>query len=113
MQATSFLRESLASDPSLPFWREYIDLSARRGMPEEALALLREVAGRDNLKRAERDVIEDFLARALLAADHVDEGVSVLRERIKAGAGDDASSAPQSLRSREKGDEVVKNSLLL
>ncbi|WP_162145316.1 tetratricopeptide repeat protein [Chthoniobacter flavus] len=80
------LRELLSSDPSLPYWHDYIQLSAQLGDSDKALALLREIVARPNLSLEIRGALRSHYVDALLAADQVEEGVKVLREKIQVEA---------------------------
>ena len=78
-----FLRELLAKNPALPFWDDFISVSARIGEPANALAFLRETAARADLPAQARDYVGGHLWTALLAADEIDEGVKLLRELLE------------------------------
>ena len=109
-QLNSFLREGLAGDPTLPFWPSYIDTAARIGESNQALTFLKEIATKPGLKSAARRATDEWYARALLAADHVDEAIPVLRERIKtasAGATENAEAAREEVKKEDgiPGDE--------
>ncbi|MEI9895321.1 MAG: tetratricopeptide repeat protein [Chthoniobacter sp.] len=82
-QVSDFFREVLSGDPALPYWEPYIQLSARLGEPDRALAFLREVGARPNLSPAAREQTDRFYLTALLAADDIDSGIKVLRETIQ------------------------------
>lgn len=85
-QLAAFLHEVLLKNPSALFWDEYIAFSARSGQSAEALALLKQSAERPDLSAEARVALVKNFAKALLAADQVDEGVRVLRETIQIGA---------------------------
>jgi tetratricopeptide (TPR) repeat protein len=95
-QVHGVLRELLQTDAALPFWEDFIELSARLGESDKALAFLRAVAARPNLSPDARRATSRHYAAALLAADEVEEGLKVLREIIQAGprsgAGDEKSA---------------------
>ena len=80
----AFLRELLAKNPALPFWPDFISLSAKTSESADALAFLRETAARESLPADARERIRQHLWSALLAADEVDEGVKLLRETLDA-----------------------------
>jgi hypothetical protein len=78
-----FLHDLLAEDPNLPYWENYLALSAQTDAAAESLQLVRQAAAKPNLSREEKDVIQNYLIRALLAADEVDEAVSLLQKSLK------------------------------
>jgi tetratricopeptide (TPR) repeat protein len=104
-QTVAFIRESLSTEPSLPLWDNYITLSARTGKADEALAFLREISARADLKPAVRELIDQHLASAFLAADHVEDGIAALREAIKAGAAASKATAAKSPDTAAAGNE--------
>lgn len=101
-EVLAFLREMLARNPSLPFWDDFIELSAHESQSGDALTFLREAMKKPDLAKEARAAVQSHYSAALLAANEVEEGVRVLRELIAAGprAGkDDGSKA---------GDEAAK-----
>ena len=80
----AFLRELLSKNPALPFWPDFISLSAKASESADALAFLRKTAARENLPADAKEHIRQHLWSALLAADEVDEGVKLLRETLDA-----------------------------
>jgi tetratricopeptide (TPR) repeat protein len=81
-QLHDFLYELLSQNPELPFWTDYISLAVQVGKTDQMLELARKSAARQNLTDAQRQPIRQALCGALLAADHVDEGVAELRQMI-------------------------------
>ena len=92
-QFLAFLRELLSADPKLPLWSSFIELSASEGSASEALAFLRSTIAKPGLDENSRAVVQGFLATALLAADEVDEGISVLRALVAMGPKQGAGAA--------------------
>ncbi len=74
-----FFYEVLSQDPGLPFWDEYVLLAARTGKTDRMLKLARAAAANDDLSSSRKTAIHENLAKALLAADELDEGVVELR----------------------------------
>ncbi len=93
-QVQAFMREMLSKDPGLPFWGEFIGLSARAGDAPGALAFLRETAARPGLLPEAREEVESRLWAALLAADDVEQGVKVLHEALAAKMAKAAAKTP-------------------
>lgn len=89
-----FFNELLTQNPDMPFWNDYISLSATVGETDKMLDLVRKTAARDDLSAKRRDALRQNLYRALLAADHVDEGIAevqkILAQPIKAGNWEDS-----------------------
>jgi tetratricopeptide (TPR) repeat protein len=81
-----FLYELLTQNPELPFWGDYIPLAAQVGETERMLALARKSAAREDLSETQRYSIRQYLCNALLAADHVDEGVAEIRKILAQSA---------------------------
>lgn len=81
-ETAAFLGRLLAAHPELPFWADYREAATMAGEAETALPLLKDHSPLN-------------YARALLAADHAEEGANVLRELLKSGdlAGDVARQA--------------------
>jgi tetratricopeptide (TPR) repeat protein len=75
-----FLRDMLTKNPDLPYWNIYIVTAARVGQTDWMLALVRKAAARKGVKPAQVFALRQNLYRALLAADRVPEGVTVLRQ---------------------------------
>jgi tetratricopeptide (TPR) repeat protein len=82
-----FLYELLSQNPTLPFWGEYVQFSAKAGKTERMLALVQSTLNRGDLSENKKVQLRQIYFMALLAADNVDEGVQELRRFI-------ASSAP-------------------
>ncbi|MGV3662751.1 MAG: hypothetical protein ACO1TE_21380 [Prosthecobacter sp.] len=78
----AFLQRLLRKNPSLPYWDTLIELSAQQNASAEALKLLRECLGRQDLSTTVRHRLQARLYKALLAADQRDEGTAVLRELV-------------------------------
>jgi tetratricopeptide (TPR) repeat protein len=83
--ARDYLRDALAKDPMLPYWLDYLHLSTRLGEVESVLELLRATALRSDLSLTAREEVQECTLEALLAADHVEEGLSLLRAIIQNG----------------------------
>ncbi|MES2571955.1 MAG: tetratricopeptide repeat protein, partial [Verrucomicrobiota bacterium] len=81
-QVLGFLRELLARNPELSFWKDFIRLSARQNDAPGALAFLRQTMQRADLTRDARAEVESHYAMALLGAGEVEEGVRILRASI-------------------------------
>lgn len=78
-----FLNELLTQHPELPFWDEYVSIAAKAGETDRMLALVRTTSQRTNLTKTQKANVQQWLPRALLAADQVDEGVKELRALIE------------------------------
>lgn len=78
----AFLFESLAKDPSLPFWSDLIDLAARRGRSGEALELARKSIQVKTLSPAGKNSLLSTLVAAALAHGNVDEAAGYMRQKI-------------------------------
>ncbi|HTS17052.1 MAG TPA: tetratricopeptide repeat protein [Verrucomicrobiae bacterium] len=91
-----FLHDALMADPNLPFWDQFIILAARVGKPDEALALVQQMAHRKDIDSSRQFDIRRHLVLALLAADRVDEGVAELREILRS-VRVDITNTPSSL----------------
>jgi tetratricopeptide (TPR) repeat protein len=79
-----FFYEVLSQDPGLPFWDEYVLLAARTGKTDRMLKLARAAAANDDLSSGRKTAIHQNLAKALLAADELDEGVAQIRALLAA-----------------------------
>lgn len=75
----NFFKELLTQNPGLPFWEAYIGLAAKTGETASMLEMARKAASEEDLSKRKRTNIKQQLYRALLAADHIDEGVAQLR----------------------------------
>ena len=64
----------------MPFWDDYIALSAKVDETDKMLGLMRKSAERQDLDAKRRDSIRENLYKALLAADQVDEGVAEIQK---------------------------------
>jgi tetratricopeptide (TPR) repeat protein len=84
-QVIAFLREMLTRDPSLPFWDDFIKLAAQESASGTALDFFEATLKNPKLNAASRGEVLSHHANALLAADKVEEGISVLRDLILAG----------------------------
>ena len=113
----ALLKEMLASDPTLPLWSDFITLSAQEGAAAEALELMEAKLKDPKLPGGARGKIEPLHANALLAADKVEEGITVLRALIKASpakggeAGDDKVNELQA-RWKRLGMDISPQKLL-
>jgi tetratricopeptide (TPR) repeat protein len=90
-----FLTKLLTKHAEIPFWDNYISMAARLGKTEEALALVRTTAEKRDLPEKTRTSMRGHLSTALIAADKVDEGVSILRELIASQRKELQSPAPK------------------
>jgi tetratricopeptide (TPR) repeat protein len=86
-QVRDFLQEALTNDPGLELWDVDIDLSARLGEADEALAFLHKTLARTDLSASARETVDREYSKALLAADQIDQGLDALRASMKADAG--------------------------
>lgn len=77
-----FFYELLSQDSTLPFWDQYVALAAKSGQTDRMLKLARTAAANEDLSSNKKTTIHQNLAKALLAADQLDEGVSELRALI-------------------------------
>jgi len=93
-QVNDFLRELLSGDPALHYWSVYIQLSARLGESDRALAFLREVAARPDLSPEAQRATSRHEVDALLAADDIDEGVKILRAMNQKGPAPERADQP-------------------
>jgi len=84
-QVLAFVQQLLIRDPSLPFWDDFIALSAQESHAETALVFLRETLSKPALSAPARREVQAHLYAALLGANEIDEGVRVIRELIEAG----------------------------
>jgi len=90
-----FFHALLTDDPGLPFWYNYVQISANVGQTERMLALVRQAAANKDLPPKKRAMVAGVLTRALLAADKVDEGVAELIRQAKAKTGEQADEDDQ------------------
>jgi tetratricopeptide (TPR) repeat protein len=88
-QVHDFLHDLLAKHPELPFWTDYISLSAKTGQTSQMLALIRSVANSTGLSTPQRANAHKAFYLALLAADQIDEGIAELRKVISAAGPSD------------------------
>src|SRR5207253_7389373 len=79
-----FLSHLLEQHPEIHFWENYILVAAKLGKSDEALRLVQKCASKSSgvTTRAQAD-LQAQLAKALLAADHIDEGVAALQRAIR------------------------------
>ncbi|NJM39074.1 MAG: hypothetical protein HC845_15135, partial [Akkermansiaceae bacterium] len=84
-QVLAFLQRMLTEDPTLPFWKAYIEFSAHEGDSPKAVTFMRESLTKLDASAPARAEIESHLYEALLAADQVDEGIEMLKALIKSG----------------------------
>ncbi len=87
----AFLVEALKTQPELPLWDIFVELSARLGQNQQMLTMVDEALANEKLSPTTRRNIERVRADALLSADRVDEGVaqSLTLLAAEAGGGDD------------------------
>jgi tetratricopeptide (TPR) repeat protein len=96
-----FLFELLTKSPDSPFWPHYVQIAAKAGRTDRMLTLARATATSDQVSRNKRATIHQYLFRALLAADQIDDGVKEIQRLIalrrEAGEGDgyESESAAQ------------------
>jgi tetratricopeptide (TPR) repeat protein len=83
-ELAEFLHDLLEKNPDLPFWNEYVALSAKALETDRMLALAETSAARTGLNSKQRTTIQNYLHRAYLAADKIDKAVEVLRQEIGA-----------------------------
>jgi hypothetical protein len=77
-----FLHESLAQDPTLPFWDQYVEVAASASQTKRMLALVQAAVARDDLSDAKKTALRQILFKALLAADDVDGAMQEMRRLI-------------------------------
>lgn len=75
----AFLHELLSQSPTLPFWSEYVQFSAKAGQTDRMLALVRATLARNDLSNGRKAALRQILCIALLASDNVEGGVQQLR----------------------------------
>jgi tetratricopeptide (TPR) repeat protein len=85
-----FFHALLTEDPGLPFWYNYVKISANVGQTDRMLELARQAAARKDLPPKKRAMVANMLTSALLAADKVEEGVAQLISQAKAPAAEKA-----------------------
>lgn len=78
-----FLFALLTTNPELPYWETYLSVAAKTGQTERMLGLVRAAVTKPALTGQRSASIRALLYRALLAADHVDEGVKELRALLQ------------------------------
>ena len=76
-QVHDFLRELLLSNPDLPIWEQYIDLSAKTGQTAAMLDLITTNANNTSISPPRRRELQRHLVRALLAADKPEEAIAI------------------------------------
>ncbi|MFN3649302.1 MAG: tetratricopeptide repeat protein [Armatimonadota bacterium] len=86
---TEFLQAALMKDPSLPLWSLYISTAAAANRTGELLGTLRAALARPQLPAERRQELQEYLYRALLAADQVDEGAALLRKLLAQEGGEE------------------------
>ena len=109
----AFLRELLAKNPALPFWEDFISLSAQASESADALAFLRETAAREGLPDDARTHVREYLWSALLAAGEMEAGVKVLRETLDANLAAMAGAANKARRESNASESPGKLALRL
>ena len=105
-QLDDFLHELLSQDPTLPFWSQYVDVSADAGQTERMVALVRATLARAELNQNRKSALRQILYTALLAADNVDEGVQEMHRLM-------ATNAPDNLNKGELGANLAQIGVLM
>ena len=82
----NFFHELLAQDPTLPFWDQYVEVSANAGQTERMLVLVQAAAARDDLSDNQKATLHQILFKASLAADDIDGAVQESRQLIALSA---------------------------
>jgi tetratricopeptide (TPR) repeat protein len=72
----------LTRQPQLPYWGTYIQLAGQVGQTAQALKNVRAALAKPDLPKTVRETLNQQLITALLADDHVDEAVALLRKSI-------------------------------
>ncbi|MCW3053714.1 MAG: repeat-containing protein [Chthonomonadales bacterium] len=91
-----FLHAQLTQNPNLPLWDIYIEAAPRAGQIAPMLTLVRAAAARKDLSKERRDTLQAHLYRALLAADQVDEAVTLMRRILAASNAEGAAERLQT-----------------
>ena len=78
-ELADFLQAELKQNPNLPFWDTYIETAPKAGQTAAMLTLVRAAATRKDLSKERQAALQTHLYQALLAADHVDEAVPIMR----------------------------------
>ena len=81
-QVQNFLQDLLTANPELPFWDQYIALSAKTGETADVLHALMTSAKSTTLTPARRRELDGQLVSAWLAADKPDEAVTVIQRLL-------------------------------
>jgi len=92
---SDFLHTQLTQNPNLPLWDIYIESAPRAGQAEPMLTLVRATAARKDLSNERRASLQTHLYQALLAADHVDEAVPIMRRILAAPNADEGSDSSE------------------
>lgn len=104
-----FFYALLKENPGLPFWANYVQISANVGQTDKMLELARESAARKDLDPKKHKYVASMLVSALLAADKVDEGVAQLRQLTTSKDKDEAEDDDENPYSMvESGSAGVK-----
>lgn len=99
-EVAAFFGRLLTDHPELPYWDDYIHAASFAGEIEAVVDTLKKRV--ESASPAPAPLLGAYIS-ALLAADHVPEGVKVLRERIastppdKAGAPEETAAASQAI----------------
>ena len=78
----NLIKSILETNPDLPFWRDFVTLSARRHSTDDFLALAKKLSGRSGLTPAQKDQVLEIIGAAYFAHGQVEEGIANLRERL-------------------------------
>ena len=100
-----FFHQLLIQDPALPFWDSYLITAAHAGRTDRMLALLQASLAKPDLSDAKKSALRQMRFKALLAADHVDEGVQEMRRLI---AQDDKTQGSSEFNAGQLGVMLAK-----
>ena len=111
-----FFYTLLKDDPALPYWHNYVQISANVGETDKMLELVRASVKRTDLPESKKGELANVLVSALLAADKVDEGVAELRRLMTKSTDDkddDGEEESYGERGESAGLQLARIGLLL
>lgn len=110
-EVSAFFGRLLTGHPELPYWDDYIQAASFAGEIETVVGQLKKQV--DAAGPAAPAPLARAYTAALLAADHVPEGVKVLRERLAAASPAGAKSGGESSENTDLASQAIQLGSLL